>query len=162
MNAKTESLGTPVTPPGNGETAAPAVAKTVKAPIETWQAVDALMALAHETRLAIFRLLVHAGPDGLSAGTISVRLRVGPSTLSHHLAVLERAGLLVSRRLRRQIFYACAYDGMRGLLEFLTNDCCQGHPDLCGFTERPVKSMERQAAACGATKKRRAPKKDSS
>jgi DNA-binding transcriptional ArsR family regulator len=129
------------------------VANTVKAPMETWQAVEALMALAHETRLAIFRLLVHAGPDGLSAGAISSQLRVSPSTLSHHLAALERAGLLGSRRLRRQIFYACAYAGMRGLLEFLTNDCCQGHPDLCGFTERPAKSTQRPAAACATPKK---------
>jgi DNA-binding transcriptional ArsR family regulator len=158
---KPEALDTSAAPPGTGEATAPVVAKTVKAPMETWQAVDALMALAHETRLAIFRLLVHAGPEGLSAGTISVRLRVGPSTLSHHLAALERAGLLVSRRLRRQIFYACAYDGMRGLLEFLTNDCCQGHPDLCGFTERPVKSPERRATACSAAKKRCAPTKGS-
>jgi len=155
---KPEALDTSAPLPGNGA-AAPVAAKAVRAPMETWQAVDALMALAHETRLAIFRLLVHAGPDGLSAGTISLRLRVGPSTLSHHLAALERAGLLVSRRVRRQIFYACAYDGMRGLLEFLTNDCCQGHPDLCGFAERPVKFPERRAAGCGAAKKRCSPKK---
>jgi DNA-binding transcriptional ArsR family regulator len=108
--------------------------RAVMVRLEDWQVVDALMALAHETRLAVFRLLVHAGPEGLSAGAISARLGVAPSTLSHHLALLERANLLASRRLRRQIFYACAYDGMRGLMDFLTNDCCRGHPDLCGFT----------------------------
>ncbi len=104
-----------------------------------WQAIEAMMALAHETRLAIFRTLVNAGPEGLPAGTISTRLRVTPSTLSHHLAVLERAGLLASRRARRQIFYACAYDAIRGVVEFLTNDCCRGHPDLCGFTNTPAR-----------------------
>ena len=109
------------------------------------------MALAHETRLAVFRSVVHAGPEGLPAGTIATRLRVTPSTLSHHLAVLERAGLLVSRRLRRQIFYSCAYAGIRNLLDFLTNDCCRGHPDLCGFTDpstqagRPAKRRPARA-----------------
>ena len=109
--------------------------------MHSWQAIEAMMALAHETRLAIFRVLVNAGPAGLPAGTISTRLRVTPSTLSHHLSVLERAGLLVSRRLRRQIFYACAYDAIRGVVEFLTNDCCRGHPDLCGFTEKPARPV---------------------
>lgn len=119
--------------------------------MQSWQAVEAMMALAHETRLAVFRAVVHAGPDGLPAGTIATKLRVTPSTLSHHLAVLERAGLLASRRLRRQIFYACAYNGIRDLLEFLTNDCCRGHPDLCGFTEhlirarRPARRRSRRA-----------------
>lgn len=101
--------------------------------VQAWNAVDALMALAHETRLAVFRLLVRAGPDGVPAGVISTSLDVMPSTLSHHLAMLERAGLLKSRRHRRQIFYACAYDGMRGLLEFLTTDCCGGNPEICGL-----------------------------
>lgn len=98
------------------------------------QAVDALLALAHEKRLAIFCLLVKAGPDGLSAGSIADELDVTPSTLSHHLAVLERADILSSRHHRRRIFYACSYGGVRGLFNFLTNDCCQGNPDLCGFT----------------------------
>jgi len=110
--------------------------------MHSWQAIEAMMALAHETRLAVFRILVNAGPEGLPAGTISTRLRVTPSTLSHHLAVLERADLLVSRRLQRQIFYACAYDGIRGVVEFLTNDCCQGHPDLCGFTGKPARPVD--------------------
>jgi DNA-binding transcriptional ArsR family regulator len=106
--------------------------------MKTGQALEALTALAHKTRLAIFQLLVHAGPEGLAAGVIAARLHVSPSTLSHHLGILERAGLLGARPLRRQIFYACAYEGMSGLLEFLTNDCCQGHPALCGFAEHPA------------------------
>jgi len=104
------------------------------------QAVESMAALAHKTRLAVFRSVVSAGPEGLPAGTIAMRLRVTPSTLSHHLAVLERAGLLASRRVRRQILYACAYPTMKDLLQFLTNDCCQGHPDLCGFEETPMKT----------------------
>lgn len=127
-----------------------------RAQMQTLQATEALMALAHETRLGIFRLLVHAGPEGLPAGTISARLRVTPSTLSHHLAALERAGLLGSRRMRRQIFYTCAYDGMRGLLEFLTNDCCQGHPDLCGFTDRVPEVGRARAARRTSARKSKA------
>jgi ArsR family transcriptional regulator, arsenate/arsenite/antimonite-responsive transcriptional repressor len=102
--------------------------------------VAAMMALAHKTRLAAFRLLVRVGPDGMSAGAIATRLGVRPSTLSHHLAGLERAGLLQSRRLRRQIFYACDYEGVRGVLEFLINDCCRGHPDLCGFVRERTRA----------------------
>lgn len=119
--------------------------------MHSWQAIEAMMALAHETRLAVFRILVNVGPEGLPAGTISKRLRVTPSTLSHHLAVLERAGLLISRRSRRQIFYACAYDAIRGVVEFLTNDCCRGHPDLCGFADTPARPGR-------AAKKRARPK----
>lgn len=104
--------------------------------------VEAMMALAHETRLTAFRLLIRTGPAGLSAGVIAKRLRVRPSTLSHHLGLLERAGLLRARRLRRQIFYACSYDGVRGVLEFLINDCCRGHPDLCGFVRERVRMSE--------------------
>lgn len=121
-----------------------------RAAMETLDAVDALMALAHETRLGVFRMLVRAGPDGVSAGAISESLAVTPSTLSHHLATLERSGLLTSRRHQRQIFYACAYEGMRDLLEFLTTDCCQGSPEICGFVERmapPVPKSRRDARA---------------
>lgn len=100
-----------------------------------------MMALAHATRLTAFRLLMRTGPAGLSAGVIAKRLRVRPSTLSHHLAMLERAGLLRARRLRRQIFYACCYDGVRGVLEFLINDCCRGHPDLCGLTRERARGL---------------------
>lgn len=67
---------------------------------------------------------------------ISARLQVSPSTLSRHLAVLERTGLLGSRRLRRQIFCVCAYEVMRDLLEYLTNSCRQNLPALCGFMDR--------------------------
>lgn len=96
-------------------------------------AVEALAALAQEHRLRVFRLLVREGPDGLSAGDIAGRVAVPPSTLSHHLAHLERAGLLRSWRVERRIFYAIDFEGTRRLVAFLTEDCCQGRPDLCGY-----------------------------
>ncbi len=95
-------------------------------------AVAALSALGHETRLAAFRLLVKAGPDGLPAGRIAEDLAVAPSTLSAHLAQLERAGLLRSARAERRILYAVDFIGTRRLLAFLLDDCCQGQPELCG------------------------------
>ncbi len=95
-------------------------------------AVLALSALAQETRLAVFRLLVREGPEGLAAGEIAARLGVTPATLSFHLAQLERAGLISGRRLSRQIFYALDREGTRRLLSFLTEDCCQGRPEICG------------------------------
>jgi ArsR family transcriptional regulator len=94
-------------------------------------AIEALGALAQETRLAIFRLLVRQGPDGLPAGTIGERLDIPAPTLSFHLAQLSRAGLVASRRAGRSILYAADYRGMNALLTYLTEDCCQGRPELC-------------------------------
>jgi DNA-binding transcriptional ArsR family regulator len=100
--------------------------------MEEKAAIEALAALAQETRLRVFRLLVHVGPSGLAAGGIAERLGVPPSTLSFHLRELERAGLLRSWRRQRQVFYAADVEGTRRLLTFLTADCCQGHPEICG------------------------------
>ncbi|MCP5365132.1 MAG: winged helix-turn-helix transcriptional regulator [Hyphomicrobiales bacterium] len=101
--------------------------------METKDALAALAALAQEHRLTVFRLLVREGPSGLPAGQIADRLGVPPSTLSHHLAQLERAGVLRSWRNERRIFYAVNVDGTRQLVAFLTEECCQGHPELCGY-----------------------------
>ena len=102
------------------------------------QAVTALSALAQQTRLAVFRLLVREGPGGLPAGTVAERLGVTPATLSFHLAHLERAGLLSSERHSRRIVYRVDLEGTRRLLTFLTEDCCQGRPELClGHEQRP-------------------------
>ena len=98
---------------------------------QVW-AVDALGALAHETRLSVFRMLVKAGPDGMIAGAIAGNCGVPPSTMSHHLATLERAGLVQSERESRLIHYRADFAGMRRLLTFLMQDCCQGAPDMCG------------------------------
>jgi len=94
-------------------------------------AVDALAALAHETRLTVFRKLIQAGPEGMMAGEIAQACGVPSSTMSHHLANLERAGLAVSQRESRVIRYRAQYDGMRRLIGFLMEDCCQGDPRLC-------------------------------
>lgn len=96
------------------------------------QALSALAALAHGTRLAVFRLLVRQGPSGLPAGEVAGRLGVAAATLSFHLKELERAGLIRATRRHRHILYAVDFAGTRALLDFLTRDCCQGHPDICG------------------------------
>ncbi len=99
--------------------------------METKPAVEAFAALAHETRLAAFRLLMVEGPEGLAAGVIAERLGAAASTLSFHLAHLERARLLVARRLGKQVLYAVDQTGTRDLIDFLTRDCCGGNPALC-------------------------------
>ncbi len=97
---------------------------------QVW-AVDALQALGHETRLSVFRMLVQAGPEGRMAGEIAQACGVPASTMSHHLGNLERAGLVASQRESRVIRYRADYAGMRHLLAFLMEDCCQGDPLLC-------------------------------
>lgn len=88
------------------------------------RAIAALGALAQETRLALFRLLVTAGPAGLPAGVIAERLGVQPSSLSFHLAQLVHADLITQRRLSRQLIYSAEYGAMNALLAYLTENCC--------------------------------------
>jgi ArsR family transcriptional regulator len=92
--------------------------------MQTKRVVDALGALAHETRLGIFRLLVQRGPDGLSAGAIAERLRIAPPTLSFHLADLMRAGLIDQRRESRSLIYSANFESMHALVDYLTENCC--------------------------------------
>jgi ArsR family transcriptional regulator, arsenate/arsenite/antimonite-responsive transcriptional repressor len=94
--------------------------------METMQAVQALSALAQESRLAIFRLLVQAGPAGLAAGGIGEKLRLPPATLSFHLAGLTRAGLAKSRQEGRFVIYSASFENMNALVAFLTENCCSG------------------------------------
>lgn len=108
-------------------------------------AVSTLSALAHESRLEIFRLLVKASPQGVPAGEIAKQLGVAPPTLSFHLAHLVRAGLVDSRRRGRSILYTLCVDGIRTLLEFVTQDCCQGRPELCA----PICEPRQDCEACG-------------
>lgn len=90
----------------------------------------ALSALAHDTRLDLVRLLMPQGESGLSAGDIGLRLGVGASRLSFHLAALEQAGLIRSRRASRNVFYAVDLDGLGGTIAYLMRDCCLDHPDV--------------------------------
>jgi len=94
-------------------------------------AVTSLAALAQETRLSIFRLLVEAGPEGVFAGRIGETLEVPPATLSFHLKELARAGLVSSRQERQFIYYAVDFERMAELMTFLTQNCCQGMPEKC-------------------------------
>lgn len=94
--------------------------------------VAALAALAHQHRLRIFRLLVKQGPSGMPAGEIADQVGISPTNTSFHLKELDRAGLLRATRAGRYIRYAIDVEGMRQLLTYLTEECCQGRPELCG------------------------------
>src|SRR3954453_6591625 len=93
-------------------------------------AVSGLGALAQETRLGLYRLLVAQGPQGLPAGTIAESLGVAPSSLSFHLQQLQHAGLIRQRRNGRQLIYTAEYDAMNALLAYLTENCC-GRGEVC-------------------------------
>ena len=90
------------------------------------QVVKALAALAQDTRLAVYRLLVQAGPEGLAAGVISAKLRLPPATASFHLAQLANAGLVNSRTGGRFVFYSVDLSRMNDVLAYLTENCCGG------------------------------------
>jgi ArsR family transcriptional regulator len=104
--------------------------------------ISALGALAQETRLDIFRLLVQRGPAGLAAGEIGERLGLPSATLSFHLNQLRFAGLVTSRRASRSIIYTANFKAMSDVLTYLTENCCGGRPELC----RPA--VETGANAC--------------
>ncbi|HET7061170.1 MAG TPA: metalloregulator ArsR/SmtB family transcription factor [Nitrosospira sp.] len=94
-------------------------------------AVTALAALAQETRLSVFRLLVEAGNEGMSVGSIGEKLCVAPATLSFHLKELSHAGLVASRQESRFIYYMADFTQMAALMTFLTQNCCWGMPQEC-------------------------------
>ncbi len=100
--------------------------------MKTQEALRALSALAQEHRLSIFRLLVTAGPNGLSAGEIARLTSISPASLTFHMKELDRGGLVRSWRAGRTIRSALEVETMRGLVTFLTEDCCAGRADLCG------------------------------
>ena len=99
--------------------------------MEESKAIDALAALAHPTRLAVFRFLLRAAPEARAAGVVADALGIAPATLSFHLAELRRASLIVARRESRSIMYAANDGAMRELLGYLMADCCQGRPEIC-------------------------------
>ena len=106
------------------------------------RALDAFSALAQETRLRIVRLLVQAGPAGMSAGAIGDAMDgASSSRMSFHLSQLEHAGLVQSRREGRSIIYSASYPALSDLIQFLMRDCCQGHPEVCNPA---LKALSRQ------------------
>ncbi len=96
------------------------------------EALSALTALSQETRLDVFRLLVRLAPEGLPAGEIARQLGVVQNTMSAHLAILARAGLVRADRRGRVVNYSADLARMRELLSFLVQDCCHGAPEVCG------------------------------
>jgi len=95
------------------------------------QVVKALAALAQPTRLAIYRLLVARGPEGMAAGQVAAKLKVSPATLSFHFKTLSHAGLLDSRQDGRFVYYTANFTVMNGMVAYLTENCCGGNPDAC-------------------------------
>ena len=102
-------------------------------------AVTTLDSLAHETRLGVFRLLVQAGPEGLSAGDIAERLGALQNTMSSHLHKLERAGLIANRREGRRIIYSVNFESLSGLIVYLMDDCCGGSAEVCAPVAASIK-----------------------
>src|SRR5271165_3672344 len=98
-------------------------------------ALAALAALAQDNRLDVFRLLVEAGPDGMSAGSVSGVLKLAPNTLTFHFDRLREAGLVTVRREGRSMIYAARFDTMNELLGYLTENCCQGRAEQCAPAE---------------------------
>lgn len=123
--------------------------------MKTATAIDALAALAQDSRLAVFRLLVQEGPEGLPAGTIAERLGISPPTLSFHLSELAAAGLVQSRRDGRSIIYAADYAAMNGLIAYLTENCCRGDLAACGVAvcapASPARDKKRGGSSHEAT-----------
>jgi ArsR family transcriptional regulator len=95
------------------------------------QVVKALSALAQPTRLALYRLLVACGPDGMAAGQVAEKLKVSPATLSFHFKTLSHAGLIESRQDGRFIYYAANFAAMNGMVAYLTENCCGGDQAAC-------------------------------
>jgi ArsR family transcriptional regulator, arsenate/arsenite/antimonite-responsive transcriptional repressor len=112
--------------------------------MEPKAAVAALGALAHETRLKIFRLLVQRGPEGMAAGALAERLGIAPSSLTFHLQQLMHAGLITQRRLSRQLIYATDFTAMNAVMGYLTENCCGG-AELCAPVCRPAEATARVA-----------------
>lgn len=104
--------------------------------MEERQALLSFAALSQETRLAIVRALVIAGPEGMAAGAIAERMGVSATNVSFHLKELERSGLISQRRESRSIIYSASYDALADLVKFLMEDCCAGHPTVRENVER--------------------------
>lgn len=112
--------------------------------MRSFAAVEALSALAHEHRLAIHRLLVRAGPDGMSAGSISNAIGIPASSFTFHVQNLRRAGLITQRRASRQIIYSADFAVMNALLGYLTENCCADSGDACAKTGETARVSRRR------------------
>lgn len=117
--------------------------------MEQSDALSILSALAHETRLAVFQLLVTAGPEGIAAGEIADRLGVKPNTLSNHLGILASAKLVEPGRNGRIIRYSANYSVMQAFMQFMIRDCCDGRAELCS----PLLSVLTECETCVETGK---------
>ena len=119
--------------------------------MEKSDAVAALAALAQDSRLDVFRLLVRAGPAGLPAGAVASALALAPNTLTFHFDRLRQAGLITVRREGRSMIYAARYETMNGLLAYLSENCCAGaadacQADVCGLSKAPRKKTAKVPA----------------
>jgi DNA-binding transcriptional ArsR family regulator len=110
--------------------------------------IQAFAALAQEYHLKVFRLLVRHAPEGLPAGQIAAQVGIPASSMSSHLAHLERAGLLRSWRQQRHILYAVDIEGVRDVVMFLTEECCGRRPDLCGY-DTPASACQGEESTAG-------------
>src|SRR3981189_1867382 len=118
--------------------------------MKTPEVIEALGALAHAHRLAIFRLLIERGPEGLPAGRIADRVGLVPSSLTFHLQNLQRSGLIVQRRESRNLIYSVDFDAMNSVIGYLTENCCAGSGGSCATVCKPVnaaKTTKRTKAA---------------
>lgn len=117
--------------------------------MDTISTVGLLSALAQNTRLEAFRELVRSEPDGLPAGEIARRLNVPQNTMSAHLAVLNRAGLIAAERQSRSIIYRVELTAVRNLVLYLLRDCCAGKPELCAPVIEALAPCCAEGGACG-------------
>lgn len=118
--------------------------------MKTSRVIGALGALAHQYRLAIYRLLVERGPEGLPAGAIGERVGLAPSSLTFHLQALQRAGLIAQIRVSRQLIYSADFGAMGELVGYLTENCCKSSTESCApdcKPARPAKAVKRRKAA---------------
>ena len=120
-------------------------------------ALAALAALGQPTRIEIFRLLMRAEPDGLPASSIADRIGCPHNTLSTNLAILARSGLVRGTRAGRSIVYRADVEGIRTLVGFLVNDCCEGHPELCDLQDA-LQESDCGCAPAGKAKRRKRPR----
>jgi len=121
--------------------------------MEQTSAIESLAALAQETRLAAFRLLVEVGREGMPAGEVARLLGVPHNTMSTHLAILTRAGLVTAQRDSRRMIHAARLEGLAELMGFLLRDCCGGRPELCApLLAAALPDPQRSAPCCPDTR----------